>query len=124
MWVCETANKETCQAILATLLPGGSILYSDELAGYQGWPAHFTVCHSDHEWARDADGDERREVHCNTCEGSGAALRTFLRRFRGVHKAYLACYVAVYEAMTTVRCMTAHLVRRLCFGTYLHTSYR
>jgi len=124
LWVCETANKETCQAILMTLLPPGSILYSDELAGYQGWPDHLTVCHSDHEWARDADGDGRREVHCNTCEGSGAALRTFLRRFRGVHKAYLACYVAVYEAMTNATRITTCLVRRLCFGTWLHTSYR
>ncbi len=124
LWVCETANKETCQAILCSLLPPGSILYSDELAGYQGWPNHFTVCHSDREWARDADDDGRREVHCNTCEGSGAALRTFLRRFRGVHKAYLACYVAVYEAMTELRRITPHLIRRLCFGTYLHTSYR
>jgi hypothetical protein len=98
--------------------------YSDELAGYQGWPDHFTVCHSDHEWARDADGDGWREVHCNTCEGSGAALQTFLRRFRGVHKAYLACYVAIYEAMTSVTRITSALVRRLCFGTWLHTSYR
>jgi hypothetical protein len=47
-----------------------------------------------------------------------------LRRFRGVHKAYLACYVAIYEAMTSVTRITSALVRRLCFGTWLHTSYR
>ena len=88
--------------------------------GYQGWPDHFTVCHSDHERVRDADGDG----HCNTCEGSGAALRTFLRHFRSVHKAYLACYVAVYASMTNATRITACLVRRLCFGTWLHTNYR
>lgn len=116
-WVCEIANKETGQAILNTLLPPGSILSRDELAGYQDWPNHFTVCHADHEGARDADGDGQREVYGNTCEGSGAALRTFLRCFRGVHTAYLACYVAVYEALTNVTGMTFRLVRRLCFGT-------
>ena len=25
------------------------------------------VCHSAGEWARDDDGDGKREVHCNTC---------------------------------------------------------
>jgi hypothetical protein len=37
-------------------------------------------------WARDDNSDGQREVHCNTCEGAGAALRTYLRAFRGVHK--------------------------------------
>jgi transposase-like protein len=85
--VCGTATKETCQGLLLQLLLPGSILYSDELSGYQGWPDHFTVRHSAKEWARDDDGDAKREVHCNTCEGAHAALRTFLRRFQGVHKA-------------------------------------
>ena len=35
-----------------------------------------------------------RAVHCTTCEGTGAALRTFLRPFRGVHNAYLHLDVA------------------------------
>jgi hypothetical protein len=34
-------------------------------------------------------GDGPCEVHGNTCEGAGAALRTDLRAFRGVHKRYL-----------------------------------
>jgi len=46
--------------------------------------------HSLHEWASDDDRDGLREVHCNTCEGAGAALRNFIRTFRGVHKDYLA----------------------------------
>lgn len=39
---------------------------------------------------------EIHEVHCNTLEGLWAALRTFLRPFRGVHKRYLAQYVAIF----------------------------
>jgi transposase-like protein len=124
IWVTETADKETCQAILTTLLPAGSILYSDELAGYGAWPAHFTVCHSRKEYARDADDDGVREVHCNTCEGAHTGLRTFLRHFRGVHKAYLACYLAVYEAMRNAKRITPAIVQRLCFGKRLHTNYR
>ena len=62
--------------------------------------------HGVHEWARDDDGDGRREVHCNTCEGAGAALRTYLRAFRGVHKQYLHLYVATYEAMVNTKRVT------------------
>jgi transposase len=60
---------------------------------------HATVSHGVHEWARDDYGDGRRKVHGHTCEGAGAALRTYLRAFRGVHKQYLHPYVATYEAM-------------------------
>lgn len=58
---------------------------------------HSTVNHSIKEYARDDDGDGFCEVHCNTLEGLWAALRTFLRPFRGVHKRYLAQYVAMFE---------------------------
>jgi hypothetical protein len=50
---------------------------------------HHTVCHSAGEYARDDDGDDVREVHCNTMEGIWTGLRNFLRPFRGVHKKYL-----------------------------------
>ena len=55
------------------------------------------MCHSANEWARDADGDGIREVHVNSNEAAWTGLRNFLRTFRGVHKHYLAGYVAVYE---------------------------
>jgi transposase-like protein len=67
-----------------------------------------------HEWARDAARDGIREVHCNTCEGAGAALRTYLQAFRGVHKPYLHLYVATYEAMVNVKRITAALIQRMC----------
>ena len=56
---------------------------------------HYSVRHSkdefrNREWAKDVDGGGIREVHCNSCEGAGAGLRTYLRVFRGVHKKCLA----------------------------------
>jgi hypothetical protein len=80
--------------------------------------------HSAGEWARDDDGDGKREVHCNTCEGAGAALRTYLRVFRSVHKAYLHFYIATYEALVNTKRVTAALIHRMCFGDVsLHASY-
>ncbi|MCC6134184.1 MAG: transposase [Gammaproteobacteria bacterium] len=75
--------------------------YSDESSAYNPVEAsgrpHGTVCHSQHEYTRDDDGDGVREVHCNTTEGIWTGLRNFLRPFRGVHKRYLAQYVAMFE---------------------------
>ena len=82
------------------------------------------MCHSAKEWARDDDGDGKREVHCNTCEGAGSGLRTHLRVFRGVHKANLHLYVATYEALLNTKRVTATLIRRMCFGDRLaHSNY-
>lgn len=52
------------------------------------------------------------------------AFVPYLRMFRGVHKAYLACYLAVFEAIRNAKRVTPELVQRLCFGTQSHTSYR
>lgn len=90
-WICDHATKAICHEIIdENVPPRSTILYIDEWQSYQGvQPQHATVCHSAREWARDDDGDGKREVHCNTYEGVGAALRTYLRVFRGVHKMYL-----------------------------------
>jgi hypothetical protein len=84
----DRADKRTCADLIAeNIATESTILYTDEWQSYHGsHPAHATVCHSVYEWARDDDGDGRREVHSNTCAGTGAALRTYLRVFRGVHK--------------------------------------
>jgi hypothetical protein len=83
-----------------------------------------TVRHGVREWARDDDGDGRREVHCNSCEGAGAALRTYLRAFRGVHKQYLHLYVATYEAMVNAKRVTPKLIRRMCIiDASMHPGY-
>jgi transposase-like protein len=117
-WVCDQADRQTCHTLMAGNVPAGSTrLYTDEWQSYRGsHPCHATVAHSVHEWARDDDGDGRREVHCNTCEGVGAALRTYLRAFRGVHKQYLHLYVATYEAMVNAKRVTSELIRRMCIG--------
>lgn len=125
-WVGDHADTCTCTGLIAENIPSDSTsLYTDEWQSYRGsHPAHATVCHSAHEWARDDDGDGRREVHCNTCEGAGAALRTYLRGFRGVHKRYLHLYVATYEAMVNAKRVTPALIRRMCIvDLSLHTGY-
>jgi hypothetical protein len=115
-WVCDHADTRTCSALIAENVPAGSTrLSTDEWQSYRGsHPSHATVRHGVHEWARDDDGDGRREVHGHTCEGAGAALRTDLRAFRGGHKQYLHLDVATYEAMLNIKRVTPHLIRRMC----------
>jgi hypothetical protein len=97
------------------VLAGSTQLYTDAWQSYRGsHPFHATVRHGVHEWARDDDNDGRREVHCNTGEGAGAGLRTYLRAFRGVHKQYLHLDVATYEAMLNTKRVTPMLVQRMC----------
>jgi transposase-like protein len=49
-----------------------------------------------------------------SCEGAGAGLRTYLRVFRGVHKKYLARYVAVYRVMTNAKSISVEIIRNIC----------
>ncbi len=116
-WVVAHADGLTCKGIIAEAIPpDGTLVYSDEWRSYHGMgPAHATVAHGTGEWARDDDGDGQREVHCNTCEGAGASLRTFLRPFRGVHKTYLHEYVATYEALVNAKRVTSALICRMCW---------
>ncbi len=119
------ADGATCKGILAEAVPtAGTMVYSDEWRSYRGiGPTHGTVAHGQGEWARDDDGDGQREVHCNTCEGAGASLRTFLRTFRGVHKAYLQYYVAMYEALSNAKRVTPALIGRMCWTAPLVHDY-
>jgi hypothetical protein len=126
LWVGDHADTRTCRALIAENIPAGSTqLYTDEWQSYRGsHPAHVTVCHGVREWARDADGDGQREVHGTTCEGAGAALRTYLRAFRGVHKLYLYLYGATHEAMVNAKRITPELIRRMCLSDLSgHTGY-
>jgi transposase-like protein len=124
-WVCDRASKALCHEIIhENVPPHSTILYTDGLASYVGALAeHHTVNHSIHEWARDDNGDGIREVHCNTCEGAGAALRTALRVFRGVHKDNLHLYVVTFETMTNAKRITPQVIHRMCMGDpSLHTK--
>ena len=53
-------------------------------------------------------------MHGNTCEGAGAALRPYLRAFRGVHKQSWHLDVATDEAMLNTKRATPQLIRRVC----------
>jgi transposase len=123
-WVVAHADKVTSQDIIIESLPSTStLLFTDEGTNYINvHPQHKTVCHGQYEWARDADGDGMREVHCNTCEGAGTILRTFLRPFRGVHKQYLPDYVATFETLHNAKRITPDVVQRMCYGSRLHAS--
>src|SRR5262245_64125456 len=73
-WVCDHADTRTCATLIAENIPAGSTgLSTDEWQRDRGsHPAHATVRHGVHEGAWDDDGDGRREVHSNSCEGTGA----------------------------------------------------
>lgn len=75
--------------------------------------AHHTVHHGSREWARDDDGDGIREVHINTTLGLWTSLRNFLRPFRGVHKKYLAGYVAMFEFAINLKRITPAFIASL-----------
>jgi transposase len=101
--VVERTDAATLTGFVASHTADGTVVYTDEWCGYHGLPAadrrHATVNHTpgQREWARDDDGDGVREVHDDTLEGLWAALRTFLRPFRGVSKRYLSPYGAVFH---------------------------
>lgn len=83
-----------------------------------------TVAHGGREWAWDANGDGQHEVHCNSYEGAGAALRTYLRAFRVVHKRYLYLDVATDKAIVNTQRVTPQLIRRMCIvNLSMHIGY-
>lgn len=118
----EHADKASTRRIIRASIPRRStLLFTDEATNYTGLhPHHATVCHRQREWARDDDSDGLREVHCNSCEGMGAALRTYLRVFRGVHKYYLAEYVATFETLFNAKAISPAVVQAMCLGERLH----
>jgi transposase len=113
--VCENTQQQTIQPKGTQATQRTATVYTDEPSAYnhvsETGRAHHTVCHSQREYARDDDGDGVREVHCNTMEGIWTGLRNFLRPFRGVHKKYLAQYVAVFEGAHNLKTVTAKFLR-------------
>jgi transposase len=116
--VVERTDQETLTTFVTEHTVADATVYTDEWSGYARLPAsgrvHATVNHTpgQREWARDDDGDGIREVHDNTMEGLWAAVRTFLRPFRGIRKHDLHQYVAVFQwAYNTVG--VAGMVRTL-----------
>lgn len=97
-------------------------LFTDESKAYNRVKAsgrsHSTVCHSAGEFARDDDGDGINEVHCNSCEGLWTEIRNFLRPFKGVHKKYLAQYVAMFENAFNFKQQVDQVVKAMIIPNY------
>jgi transposase len=125
--VCDNTQQTTIQPQVEQDTQPTTTLNTDESSAYNHIAStgrgHATVCHSRHEYARDDDGDGFCEVHCNTQEGIWTGLRNFLRPFRGVHKKYLAAYVAMFEWAHNLKRVTADFLRTLMVPsfTYLPT---
>jgi len=113
--VCDNTQQATIQPQVVDSTKREATLYTDECSAYnyitETGRGHAAVCHSHKEWARDDDGDGVREVHCNTLEGIWTGLRNFLRPFRGIHKKYLALYVAMFEWSYNLKRVTADFLR-------------
>ena len=94
-------------------LPTATI-YTDGWRGYSRIDrSHAIVRHGDGEWARDDDMDGFRETHINTIEGVWTTVRNFLRPFRGVHKKFLAGYVAICEFTINIKTVTVEFISKL-----------
>jgi transposase-like protein len=112
--VVETTDKETLQKHVHQFTSDNAFVYTDEWQGYNNINRiHATVCHGKKEWARDDDDDGINEVHNNTNEGLWTTVRNFLRPFRGVHKKYLAGYIAVCEFRINLKSITTDFISNL-----------
>ena len=120
--VCDNTQRATIQPQVEDSTQKDVTLYTDECSAYnriaETGRSHAAVCHSQKEWARDDDGDGIREVHCNTMEGIWTGLRNFLRLFRGVHKKYLALYVAMFEWAHNLKKVTSDFLRSLMIPNF------
>ena len=122
--VCADTKQSTIQPKVEEKTLKGSLFNSDESSAYNKVAAsgrdHVTVCHSRKEFARDDDGDGVCEVHCNTMEGIWTGLRNFLRPFRGVHKKYLAQYVAMFEWAHNLKRINDGLLKIMMMPCSIH----
>ena len=99
-----------------------AIVYTDDLNSYNALKrTRRRVQHNVREWACDQDGDGIRECHTNTQEGLWTEFRAFLRPFRGVHKDYLAGYVAVYEHRVNLKVVSPAFIASIVRWHYLCT---
>ena len=117
--VCHHSDRATLQPYVEANTQKGATVNTDEWRAYERLPQtgriHKACCHTPgkRQWAIDDDGDGIREVHCNTMEGIWTGLRNFLRPFRGINKAYLSGYVAIFQWSHNLKRITYELLRRL-----------
>jgi hypothetical protein len=116
--VVHHTDQKTLEKQVHSFTQVGVTVNTDEWQGYTHIiRPHVTVCHADKEWARDDDGDGIREVHINTVEGMWTTVRNFLRPLRGVHKKYLAGYIAICEFGINLKRISPALISLLVTRT-------
>jgi transposase-like protein len=120
--VVKDTKATTLSAHVHQFTQATSHVFTDEYDSYNPVQRQrSTVSHSAKEWARDDDGDGRREVHTNTAEGMWAGLRTFLRPFRGVSKHFLSGYVAIHEFRVNLKSISVPFIARLVALHYFYS---
>lgn len=116
------ARIDQIQPLIEARTADDCTCYTDESGAYnrisQTNRGHATVNHSAKEFARDDDGDGINEVHCNSTEGLWTGVRNFIRPFRGVHKRYLAQYIAMFENAFNFRESFLHVFRAMAIPNY------
>jgi len=109
--VVRRTDRNTLETHVHKFTAVNTQVYTDEWQAYAYITRpHATVCHGKREWARDDDADGVREVHVNTVEGMWTDVRNFLRPFKGVHKKYLAGYVAMAEFRRNLKRITPNFI--------------
>ena len=112
--VAHHTDKQTLSVHVHQFTDVCAPVYTDEWQGYLGLNRHHdTVCHGRRQWATDADGDGIREVHTNTIEGVWTTVRNFIRPFRGIHKKFLAGYIALCEFRINSKLITTDFISKL-----------
>jgi len=125
--VCESNRIADLQPHVEAFTVPQATINTDEWGGYnrveESGRMHVSVCHTPGAriWAKDLDGDGKREVHVNTAEGFWTGLRNFLRPFRGVNKVYLQQYVIIHEWAHNIKTVTTAFLSILCGVTWLGT---
>lgn len=120
--VTTDTQNATLVPIYANQVDEETTFYSDDAYHFQHLADDVddlhTVAHGQDEYALDCDDDGHHEVHNNTIESVWSSLRTFLRRFRGVHKRYLPGYVAMFEWAYNLDAVSSDFFRTLCFPDF------
>jgi transposase-like protein len=117
--IAPDSRNETLAPLISQQVAEEATLFSDEAYHFQVGAdeaevdTHYALNHNENEFARDPDDDGFHQIHSNTIEGIWVGLRNFLRRFRGVHKKYLAQYVAMFEWAYNLKEVTDDFIRLL-----------
>jgi transposase-like protein len=94
-------QQKTIKPIIEAADTKGSLIYTDEYDIYDRLPSwdyqHQSVCHSEGNYARDANGDGFHEIHVNTMEGFWSLLRSWLRPHRGISQEKLPMYLGFFQ---------------------------